>query len=79
MAVNSVISVACQQALVGSPCSQKGLCSSVKICERENSQRNSCILFSQNYTDEQKAQRRTETLSQPITQNVSAHDGCNIL
>ena len=59
-----------------SPCSQKGLCSSVKICEKYNSQRNSCILFSQNYTDEQILQRCTETLSQPITQNVSANDGC---
>ena len=44
MGVNSVISVACQQALVSSPCEQKGLCSSVKICERENSQRASCVL-----------------------------------
>ena len=79
MGVNSVISVACQQALVSSPCEQKGFCSSVKICERYNSQRNSCILFSQNYTEEQKAQRRTETLSQPITQSVTANDGCNVL
>ena len=27
------------------------------------------LFFSQNYTEEQKSQRRTETLSQPITQN----------
>ena len=37
------------------------------------------ILFSQNYTDEQTSQRCTETLSQPITQSVSANDGCNVL
>ena len=44
IAVNSVISVVCLQAFVGSPCSQKGFCSSVKICEREKFQRASCIL-----------------------------------
>ena len=27
------------------------------------------FFFSQNYTEEQKSQRRTETLSQPISQN----------
>ena len=27
------------------------------------------FFFSQNYTEEQNSQRRTETLSQPITQN----------
>ena len=27
------------------------------------------FFFSQNYTDEQISQRRTETLSQPMTQN----------
>ena len=30
------------------------------------------LFFSQNYTDEQISQRRTETLSQPISQSVSA-------
>ena len=34
LAVNSVISVACLQAFVSSKRSQKGFCSSVKICER---------------------------------------------
>ena len=29
--------------------------------------------FSQIYTEEQNTQRRTETLSQPITQNVTAN------
>ena len=91
MGVNSVISVVCLQAFVGSPCELIGFCSSVKICERENIQRASCVLnavrektsnklhaffLSQNYTEEQNTQRTTETLSQPITQSVSAHDGC---
>ena len=62
-----------------SPCPQKGFCSSVKICERENFQRSPCVLFSQNYTEEQNTQRRTETLSQPIAQSITANDGCNIL
>ena len=34
------------------------------------------LFLSQNYTDEQKSQRRTETLSQPITQSLSAIVGC---
>jgi len=37
------------------------------------------FFFSQNYTEEQNSQRRTETLSQPITQNLLANDGCNVL
>ena len=39
----------------------------------------SLFFLSQNYTDEQTSQRCTETLSQPITQSVSANDGCNVL
>ena len=35
--------------------------------------------FSQKNTDEQNAQRPTETLSQPITQNVTANISCNVL
>ena len=31
------------------------------------------FFFSQNYTDEQISQRRTETLSQPMTQSLSAN------
>ena len=31
------------------------------------------FFFSQNYTEEQKSQRRTETLSQPRTQSLSAN------
>ena len=37
------------------------------------------FFFSQNYTDEQKSQRRTETLSQPITQSITAHVSYNAL
>ena len=50
-----------------------------EICERENFQQASCVLFSQNYTEEQNTQRRTETLSQPIAQSITANDGCNVL
>ena len=31
------------------------------------------FFFSQNYTEEQISRRRTETLSQPITQSISAN------
>ena len=31
------------------------------------------FFLSQNHTEEQKSQRRTETLSQPTTQSVSAN------
>ena len=79
IAINSVLSVVCLQTFVGSPCSQKGFCLSVKICEREKNQRAPCVLFSQNYTEEQNTQRRTETLSQPIAQSITANDGCNVL
>ena len=37
------------------------------------------ILFSQNYTEEQISQRYTETLSQPIAQNVTAIVGCWVI
>ena len=37
------------------------------------------LFFSQNHTEEQKSQRRTETLSQPISQNLSAIVGCWVL
>ena len=76
IAVNSVISVVCLQTFVGSHCSQKGFCSSVKICEREKFQRAPCVLFSQKNTEEQNTQGFTETWSQPMTQSVTAKDGC---
>ncbi|WP_449028754.1 hypothetical protein [Prevotella jejuni] len=31
------------------------------------------FFFSQNHTDEQISQRRTETLRQPMTQSITAH------
>ena len=37
------------------------------------------FFFSQNYTEEQKSQRRTETLSQLITQSITAHVSYNAL
>ena len=39
------------------------------------------FFFSQNYTEEQNSQRHTETLSQPMTQSVTAnisHKVCDI-
>ena len=37
------------------------------------------FFFSQNYTDEQISQRRTETLSQPKSQSLSANFGYIVL
>ena len=37
------------------------------------------FFFSQNYTDELNTQGFTETLSQPISQNLSAIVGCWVL
>ena len=37
------------------------------------------LFLSQNYTEEQILQRRTETLSQPITQSITAHVSYNAL
>ena len=44
------------------------------LCERKNSPlRVSSVFFSQIYTEEQNTQGFTETLSQPISQNVTAN------
>ena len=44
------------------------------LCERKISPRlSSVFFFSQNNTEEQNTQRPTETLSQPITQSVTAN------
>ena len=44
------------------------------LCERKNSLlRVSSVFFSQIYTEEQNTQSFTETLSQPISQNVTAN------
>ena len=60
---------------------QKGSVKSVSSVREKTSQRFSCALsltvgafyFSQIYTEEQNAQTFTETLSQPISQNVTAN------
>ena len=38
-----------------------------------------CVLFLTEYTEEQNTQHSTETLSQPISQNVTAIFGSNAL
>ena len=43
------------------------------------SHREGAFYFSQIYTDEQNIQRPTETLSQPISQNVTATFSYNVL
>ena len=50
------------------------------LCERKNSAASliglisyrGCVLFLTEYTEEQNTQRATETLSQPISQNLTA-------
>ena len=50
------------------------------LCERKNSPlRVSSVFFSQIYTDEQNTQHSTETLSQPISQNLTATFSSNAL
>ena len=66
---------------MGSKCAPKTSVNSVRsvreknvLCERKNFSRQfSNVLFSQNNTDEQNTQRATETLSQPISQNLTAN------
>ena len=66
---------------MGSKCAPKGSVKSVSsvrkrntLCERSNSPRQfSNILFLTDNTDEQNTQGFTETLSQPISQNVTAN------
>ena len=50
------------------------------LCERKTYPHTpTMFFFSQKNTDEQNIQRPTETLSQPITQNVTANISCNVL
>ena len=59
---------------------QKGSVNSVRSVRERTTQRVTCVsplregvfYFSQKNTDEQNAQTFTETLSQPITQNITA-------
>ena len=65
---------------MSSKCAQKGSVNSVRSVRDKTSQRFACIsshqvgafYFSQKNTEEQNTQRPTETLSQPISQSVTA-------
>ena len=72
---------------MGSKRAPKGSVKSVSSVRDETPQQVSSVLFliegtfyfSQIYTDEQNTQSFTETLSQPITQNLTAIFGSNAL
>ena len=50
------------------------------LCERKTSPASFAnVLFLTEYTEEQNTQRPTETLSQPISQNLTAIFGSNAL
>ena len=76
----SVFSV-CRRPSVGSKCAQKGSVNSVSSVRERTTQELSSVLsltvgafyFSQKNTEEQNTQRPTETLSQPISQSVTAN------
>ena len=65
----------------------KGSVNSVRSVRDKTPQRVVCVLshrvgvfsFSQKYTEEQNTQWYTETLSQPITQNLTATFSYNVL
>ena len=71
---------------MGSKRAQKGSVNSVGSVREKTPQRFVCVTshsegvfyFSQKNTEEQNTQRPTETLSQPISQNVSAFVGCDV-
>ena len=81
--VNSV----CRRPSVGSNCAPKSSVNSVRSVREKTPQQVSSVpfliegafYFSQIYTDEQNTQSFTETLSQPITQNLTAIFGSNAL
>ena len=66
---------------MGSKRAPKGSVNSVRSVREKTPQRVTCVsshregvfYFSQIYTEEQNTQRCTETLSQPISQNVTAN------
>ena len=61
-------------------CAQKCSVNSVRSVREKTPQRVSQLFFfSQKNTDEQNTQRRTETLSQPISQNLTAIFSWNVL
>ena len=58
----------------------KRVCWFCEFCERKTSPTNlKDVLFLTEYTEEQNTQRPTETLSQPISQNLTAIFGSNAL
>ena len=73
----------CRRRSVGSKCAPKSSVNSVRSVREKPPQRVVCVLshregafyFSQIYTEEQNTQHSTETLSQPISQNVTANRG----
>ena len=68
--VNSV----CRRRSVGSKLFAIMLCSLCVLCERKTYPHTpTMFFFSQNNTEEQNTQRPTETLSQPISQSVTAN------
>ena len=74
--VNSV----CRRRSVGSKLCAKMLSELCALCERKISPRlSSVFFFSQKNTDEQNTQHSTETLSQPISQNLTAIFSYNVL
>ena len=82
----SVFSV-CRRPSVGSKRAPKRSVNSVRSVREKTHQQISSVLshmegtfyFSQIYTDEQNTQRFTETLSQPISQNLTAIFSSNAL
>ena len=82
----SVTSV-CRRRSVGSKCAPKTSVNSVRSVREKSPQRVVCVLshregafyFSQIYTEEQNTQHSTETLSQPISQNLTATFSWNVL
>ena len=74
--VNSV----CRRRSVGSKCAPKGSVNSVRSVREKPPQRVSQLFFlSQKNTEEQNSQSFTETLSQPITQNLTPTFSYNVL
>ena len=75
----SVFSV-CRRRSVGSKCAQKSSVNSVRSVRDKTPQRVSQLFFfSQKNTEEQNTQSFTETSSQPISQNLTAIFGYNVL
>ena len=75
----SVFSV-CRRPSVGSKCAQKSSVNSVRsVRDKTPHYEYPTIFLSQKITEEQNTQGFTETLSQPISQNLTAIFGYNVL